>query len=94
MKKDSWMIEDNLGNRHKQIYTYLKQSKGSLTNTEIAKGLKLPINQITPRINELRKMRFVILAGRRKCSVTNKTVKIWQINKNRKKEKFDVTDLL
>ena len=71
-------IKPELGARQKAVLdtlTYLKNA----TNTEISKYMGLPINQITPRINELRKKGRVTEGGKRECKVTGKIVHSWRI---------------
>lgn len=46
-------IVSELGNRQYEVYTLLKEIEPAC-NKEIADKLRLPINEITPRTNELR----------------------------------------
>ena len=48
-----------------------------MTNAEIAHGMGKPINEITPRCLELRKLGLVLESGRRRCKVTGNTAKTW-----------------
>lgn len=47
------------------------------TATEIAVLLNVPINQVTPRIFELRQAKKIKYAGKRKCEVTGRRVNTW-----------------
>lgn len=67
----------NLGAKQKQVLDALRFFPDA-TNTEIAAHLKWPINRITPRIGELRKMGLVLDAGRRPCKVTGSTAHAWR----------------
>ena len=69
-------IKEELMPRQKavlDVITYL----GSCTNTEISKFIGLPINQITPRVFELREKGCVILNCKRECKVTGRTAMAW-----------------
>lgn len=56
----------------------LRNVGAALTNAEIAAALRRPINEITPRTNELVKQGLLIDAGRRKCSITGNTAHQWK----------------
>lgn len=71
-------IYPNLGHRQAIVLHYLRNASVALTNAEIADALARPINEITPRTNELRKMGLVIDAGRRKCRITGNTAHQWK----------------
>ena len=47
------------------------------TNLEVSDLIKLPINSVTPRTNELVKMGVLIIMGRRKCSISGNTAIVW-----------------
>ena len=49
----------------------------SATNLEVSDLIKLPINSVTPRTNELVKMGVLIIMGRRKCSISGNTAIVW-----------------
>jgi hypothetical protein len=48
------------------------------TNAELAAKMNWPVNRITPRILELRKMELVLDTGRRICKVTGSTAHAWK----------------
>jgi len=52
-------IRPELGKRQSQVLAVLIH-EGSLTNWQIAKRLGLPINSVTPRVHELRKLGLVV----------------------------------
>ena len=71
-------IKVELGVRQKavlDVITYL----GICTNTEISKFLGLPINQITPRVFELREKGCVVLDTKRECKVTGRLAMAWKV---------------
>jgi hypothetical protein len=70
-------IYPSLGHRQAVVLHHLRNASVALTNTEIAAALARPINEITPRTNELRKLGLVIDAGRRICGVTGNRAHIW-----------------
>ena len=51
---------------------------GDYTFSEIGKILRIPVNRITPRIDELRKYGFCEFSTRRNCTVTGQNVKTWK----------------
>lgn len=51
-------VQEVLGDRHRQVLAALKEL-GSANNWMIAKKAQLPINAVTPRVQELRKKGFV-----------------------------------
>ena len=71
-------IKSELGYRQKVVLDVIKYL-GNPTNTEISKFLGLPINQITPRTNELvNKLHLVKEAGKKECKVTGRIVMSWR----------------
>jgi predicted transcriptional regulator len=67
----------NLGAKQKEVLDALRFFPDA-TNAEIAAHLKWPINRITPRMGELRKMGLVLDAGKRTCKVTGSTAHAWR----------------
>lgn len=63
--------------RQWMVYATLKQM-GEASNTMISKRIGLPINQVTPRIHELREKGVVTLSKKDTCPVTLKTVLFWR----------------
>ncbi len=63
-------IYPNLTARQRPVLHYLRNAGGSHTNAEIAAALYAPINTVTPRTLELRKLGLVPESGRRKGTVT------------------------
>lgn len=72
-------IKPELGSRQKVVLDVIRHLN-SPTNVEISRYLGLPINTITPRVNELRKKGLVCNAGKRNCSITGSMVYAWRIN--------------
>jgi DNA-binding MarR family transcriptional regulator len=69
-------IQPTLTERQRPVLKFIEQF-GPVTNREIAAGLHLDINQVTPRTNELVKLNLVEAAGRKKDPVTNKSGITW-----------------
>lgn len=63
-------IIPELQRRQEQVLKTIQESEQPLTNSEIAQKLKMRINCITPRTNELRKAGLITYAERRTCKVT------------------------
>jgi predicted transcriptional regulator len=69
-------IRPQIPTRQAEVLSTLKRSH-DLTNMEIARLLRLSVNQITPRIFELRAKGLVIEAGRRICHITGHRAISW-----------------
>ena len=68
-----------IGNRQRIVFDAFK-NHGACTNLEIATWEKIPINQVTPRTNELVKMGYVAESHKRKCSISGRTAIAWRIS--------------
>ena len=70
----------NLAARQRPVLHFLGSAGGDHTNAEIAASLGRPINEITPRYLELRKLGLglVLESSRRRCKVTGNTAKAWK----------------
>ena len=71
-------IKPTLGYRQEEVLTALKQL-GSATNLEISRFLDIPINQITPRTNELVKMELVGEKQKRTCTISKRRCIAWEV---------------
>ena len=71
-------IKKELGKRQQLVYDIIKKL-GCPTNLEMSRYSNVPINQITPRTNELVKLGFVKECEKRTCSISGKTVWSWRI---------------
>lgn len=71
------LATQNIGTKQKEVLDCLRFYPNA-TNAEIAARLGWPVNRITPRILELRKMDLVHDAGKRKCAVTGSTAHAWR----------------
>ncbi len=71
-------VSGKLARRQYQVLENLRYLNVA-TNTEVSNEAKLPINQVTPRMLELRKAGLVVQAGQRKCYITGRTCKTWRI---------------
>lgn len=75
-------IKPELGDRQKMVLETIR-ILGCPTNLELSKYLNIPINQITPRTNELVKMGKVTECEKRECSISHRTVYSWRIRNDR-----------
>lgn len=71
-------VYPHLATPQKPVLHYLRNVGAALTNAEIAAALQRPINEITPRTNELVKQGLLIDAGRRICRITGNTAHQWK----------------
>ncbi len=67
-----------LGRRQYQVLENLRYLRIA-TNTEVSVEAKLPINQVTPRMLELRKAGLVVQEGQRACKITGRACKTWRV---------------
>jgi hypothetical protein len=70
-------IKIELGKRQQLVYNAIK-TLGCPTNLEISRWLNIPINQITPRTNELVKLGMVVEHERRLCSISRRKAISWR----------------
>ena len=73
-----YSILSELGDRQKEVLVALKHLKVA-NNLMISRYLNLPINSITPRINELRKKGLVIKHHVSACPITGRSSIFWII---------------
>lgn len=71
-------IKPELGARQQVVLDGIKKL-GCPTNLELSKYLYIPINQITPRTNELVKKGLVIECEKRQCSVSGRIAISWRV---------------
>ncbi len=71
-------IEPELGKRQKLIFSFFKKY-GAVTNLEISTWENIPINQVTPRTNELYKKGYLTIAQKRICTISGRTALSWRI---------------
>ena len=75
-------IQRDLGRRQAQVFNiFVTHPCFNYTNTELSRILGLPINQITPRVFELRQRGLLVEATRRVCNVTGRVVIAWRLNR-------------
>lgn len=67
----------NLGDRQEQVYRELRKHPAS--NKMLSMALRLDINRVTPRINELRKKGVVLENRKAPCDFTGRLVSYWQV---------------
>ncbi len=68
----------DLGSRQREVFDGFVRF-GDCTNLELSISLGLPINQVTPRTNELVKSGAVLNKGKRRCGVSGRTVIAWGV---------------
>lgn len=71
-------IKDTLGEKQKRVLIAIAQL-GEATNLDLSNHLKLPINSITPRVNELRKMNLVAESKKDKDKTTGRLSIYWRL---------------
>lgn len=69
----------NLNQRQQEVYQVLKESFFGLTNKLIAWHLDKPINEITPRTNELVKMGLVKASYKAIDRLSKKEAIFWEV---------------
>jgi Mn-dependent DtxR family transcriptional regulator len=76
-------VVPTLGDRQEVVFNLLRDSqRENWTNSEIAAALEWPINTVTPRVFELRKVGLVSEDVKRQCRVTGRTAIAWRIIKS------------
>jgi len=60
------------GKQRKKIYSYLKKLTAGRTRNELRRELKIPINAVCGRVNELLRLGKIIEIGQRRDLYTNK----------------------
>ena len=65
-----------LSARRQEVLNGFGQLK-TATNLEVSDLIKIPINSVTPRTNELVKLGVLLKMGLRKCSISGNTAIVW-----------------
>ena len=78
------IIKHTIGKRQKVVLLAFLEH-GAVTNLEISTWKQIPINQVTPRTNELVKMGYMTESEKRECSISGRNVFTWI----RTKKKWD-----
>lgn len=73
-------IKNCLGERQLQVLNAFGNDE-CLTNKELSQRLRLAINQVTPRVLELRKRGLVVYAGVKEDVQSRKTSMMWKKQK-------------
>ena len=71
-------LQPELGERQRLVLEALRKLKEA-NNLMVSKSLGLAINQITPRMLELRKLGLVVQSYTYPCPYTNKLTRFWRI---------------
>jgi predicted transcriptional regulator len=70
-------IKPTLGARQRFVLDEILKHP-NITNCELSERLQIPINTVTPRVGELRKMCLVDEDVRRKCQITGRLAIAWK----------------
>lgn len=72
-----YSVIDKLPTKRRNVFNAIKELS-SASNLDIASHLRIPINQVTPRTNELVKLGVVEEDCRKESPVTGKRVIYWK----------------
>ena len=72
-----WSIKAEIGARQQCVLDALREM-GSANNRMISARTGMPINSVTPRMNELRKLGLVELDREDRDKVTNRSTYYWR----------------
>ena len=85
-------VTPKIGSRQREVMqVFWLHPNCNFTNMELAQELGWSINRVTPRVKELREMKYLTKAGRRLCNVTHNLAYSWKLaslhstNKEQKK---------
>lgn len=71
-------VKPGLGERQRTVLDVIRNFPGC-DNHFISEKLRLPINSITPRVHELRRLGKVRAAGTHRSALTGRTVMGWEV---------------
>lgn len=71
-------VLENLGERQRVVYKAILDLQEA-NNTMLSEHLNIPINCVTPRVNELRKRGVVRQAFKGICPITKKMTLFWRV---------------
>ena len=71
-------VKKQLSQRQETVYKAIQRLR-QCTNIEISEYLKIPINQVTPRTNELVKNQYVRSCGVKINEITHKANILWEV---------------
>jgi len=74
-------VLENLGERQVQVYRAIRTLK-ECNNLMISKYLNIPINSVTPRVNELVKLKAIGTSKKEICPYTNRLTYFWKVRRN------------
>jgi|SRR3989338_4036863 len=72
-------ILPTLGARQEAVLKQFADTDHGFTNSELAMRLGWPINTVTPRVYELRRLKVLEECCKRACRVTGRRVICWKI---------------
>lgn len=73
-------ILSGLPPKRARVLGIIKREK-NVSNSELSVFLGWPINTVTPRVNELRRLGLVFGDGKRICKITGRRVHVWEVEK-------------
>lgn len=74
---ESFFSLKGLGAKQRRIYNLLKD-RGPMSNSDISQALSIPVNEVCPRVYELRSLGKVEEAFKAPSRQTNKRVCYWK----------------
>lgn len=75
---DSFFTLKGLGAKQRRIYNLL-QDRGPMSNGDISQALSIPVNEVCPRVYELRSLGKVKEAFKAPSKITGKRVLYWVV---------------
>ena len=70
-------VKPQLGERQRQVMEVIRRCS-EISNADIARHLRIGVNQVTPRVCELRELGLVECAGAAKDPQTGRRVTVWK----------------
>lgn len=72
-------VQEKIGENQMIVLDVIRKL-GAPTNLEIARWLQWDINQVTPRVLELREKNYVVECQKRPCGITGNTAMSWRMS--------------
>ena len=87
--KQSYKKLTDLGKRQIEVHKAIGEM-GLASNRDLSKHLDRPVNEITPRVKELREYGFVIEHGKKWDNETRRNVTVWCVTDPYAQKKIDL----
>ena len=84
-RQSYYSILDKLSGKRRVVFQGLIDI-GPASNLDVSKYLEVPINQVTPRMNELVKLEIVVESHRAVHPETGKRVIYWKVKEEEKEQ--------